>query len=410
MNAHWAGLGFYRRARLLHKGAKRVVEHYGGEVPTTVTELQKIDGIGPYTASAVASIAFDVCVPVVDGNVCRVLSRLRGIANHIKAPILKDDVGWKLAEQIVTSGDGKHAGEVNQAMMELGATFCAPSGSGIDDRDPLKTFYMSTQLGMALAKERQNKNGTSYRDSTKYVLDEGEPLNGLSGCRVCDPGGVASVLNDLYIAFDNIDDLTDCAQAATAGHAVFPLSPPKKEKREEVLAVAAISCISPSTKKERWLLCKRPKNGLLAGQWEFPSVHVWTSDTKCGNKKGAAVNRTPSNQKVPNIDPRQRLDELNGLLDELVVDTDDSPVHPWLRNCSRENIASSPLEHIFSHVRHTMWIEYGTSPRLESCDNADAWITATGKEVRLMTEADMKKVGVTSAIKKILKSVKAHRA
>ena len=75
-----------------------------------------------FTASAIASIAFDKCVPVVDGNVCRVISRLKGVANNIKAPIFKDKIGWTLAEQIVTAGDGKYAGEVNQALMELGAT------------------------------------------------------------------------------------------------------------------------------------------------------------------------------------------------------------------------------------------------------------------------------------------------
>lgn len=68
VNAHWAGLGFYRRAKLLHTGAKLVSEEYNGELPKTVNELMKISGIGRYTASAIASIAFGVQVPVVDGN------------------------------------------------------------------------------------------------------------------------------------------------------------------------------------------------------------------------------------------------------------------------------------------------------------------------------------------------------
>ena len=88
VNSHWAGLGFYRRARLLHAGAKRVVHQYNGVVPNTVEELMKVEGIGRYTASAIASIAYGVEVPVVDGNVCRVLCRLTGIANHIKAGVL----------------------------------------------------------------------------------------------------------------------------------------------------------------------------------------------------------------------------------------------------------------------------------------------------------------------------------
>ena len=83
--------------------------------------IYEIDCIGRYTATAIASIAFNVTVPVVDGNVCRVLPRLRDIANHITARILKDDLGWKLEEQIVRAADGSQAGEVNQVLMELDA-------------------------------------------------------------------------------------------------------------------------------------------------------------------------------------------------------------------------------------------------------------------------------------------------
>jgi A/G-specific adenine glycosylase len=98
------------------------MEELNGKVPHTVEGLLLITGIGPYTANAVASIAFDGCVPVVDGNVYCVLSLLMGIATHIKAPIAKDKLGWTLAQQLVEAGDGLHAGDVNQAIMELGAT------------------------------------------------------------------------------------------------------------------------------------------------------------------------------------------------------------------------------------------------------------------------------------------------
>ena len=102
------------------------VNDYNGVVPNTVEELMKVEGIGRYTASAVASIAYGVEVPVVDGNVCRVLSRLTGIANHIKAPVLKDDLGWALAKRIIdVKPIGKQKkeslgtpGEVNHATHE----------------------------------------------------------------------------------------------------------------------------------------------------------------------------------------------------------------------------------------------------------------------------------------------------
>ena len=81
VNAAWAGLGYYRRARLLHQGAVLVANPpYNGELPSTPEALQKIPGIGAYTAGAIASIAFNQVVPVVDGNVLRVLSRMRAIA------------------------------------------------------------------------------------------------------------------------------------------------------------------------------------------------------------------------------------------------------------------------------------------------------------------------------------------
>ena len=81
VNAAWAGLGYYRRARLLHQGATAVAgPPYNGELPRTPEALQKIPGIGAYTAGAIASIAFDQVVPVVDGNVLRVLSRMRAVA------------------------------------------------------------------------------------------------------------------------------------------------------------------------------------------------------------------------------------------------------------------------------------------------------------------------------------------
>ncbi len=75
----WAGLGYYRRAKFLHQGAQLVVNEYKGALPRTAKELQEIPGVGRYTAGAIASIAFGEVAPLVDGNVIRVLSRLRSV-------------------------------------------------------------------------------------------------------------------------------------------------------------------------------------------------------------------------------------------------------------------------------------------------------------------------------------------
>lgn len=118
----WQGLGYYRRARFLHRSARKVVEEYGGELPGTADELEELTGIGPYTAGAIASIAFEQPTPVVDGNVERVLSRLRAIEGDPKATA-NQKVYWRLAGELV---DRDRPGDFNQGMMELGATICTP--------------------------------------------------------------------------------------------------------------------------------------------------------------------------------------------------------------------------------------------------------------------------------------------
>jgi A/G-specific adenine glycosylase len=118
--ALWSGLGYYRRARMLHRAAKLVVEQFSGVMPHTAEGLRALPGVGAYTAAAVASIAFGESVAVVDGNVERVLARV---------------AGWSAAEAGLATRvrvcvdalvDPKQPGDFNQAMMELGATVCLP--------------------------------------------------------------------------------------------------------------------------------------------------------------------------------------------------------------------------------------------------------------------------------------------
>lgn len=118
----WQGLGYYSRARNLHKCARQVVELYGGEFPADFEKLKKLQGIGNYTAAAIASIAFNLPYAVVDGNVYRVLSRLYDIDTPINT-----DQGAKLFTDLATSLlDRESPGRHNQAMMEFGALQCVP--------------------------------------------------------------------------------------------------------------------------------------------------------------------------------------------------------------------------------------------------------------------------------------------
>jgi A/G-specific adenine glycosylase len=114
--AAWSGLGYYRRARMLHAAAKVVVRECGGEFPSTAEALRELPGIGRYTSAAIASIAYDKPVAVVDGNVERVLQRVSG----------KRIVGEELWEAAGKFLDTSRPGDSNQAMMELGATVCTP--------------------------------------------------------------------------------------------------------------------------------------------------------------------------------------------------------------------------------------------------------------------------------------------
>ncbi len=120
---HWSGLGYYARARNLQAGAKAIVDS-GGVLPNSLDAWRAIPGVGPYTAGAICSIAFHQPVPLVDGNVERVLCRIRGI---VKGAGAKKRL-WRLADYLVRSShaQGTDPADWNQALMELGATVCTP--------------------------------------------------------------------------------------------------------------------------------------------------------------------------------------------------------------------------------------------------------------------------------------------
>lgn len=134
----WEGLGYYRRARLLHEGAKRVVAEHRGELPTSYEELLKLPGIGPYTAAAVASLAFNEAVLAVDGNVKRVAARLFVIPGEVSEKTAKAFLAPHLPAD--------RAGAFNEALMELGATVCVPRTPRCGDC-PLSTHCKAFQTG-----------------------------------------------------------------------------------------------------------------------------------------------------------------------------------------------------------------------------------------------------------------------
>ena len=118
----WEGLGYYSRARNLHKAAKAVTEQYGGKFPADLEKLRALPGVGDYTAAAVASIAFNIPAPAMDGNLTRVLSRFHGIRQDVDIPAVKR----RLADLGREDMPDTRCGDFNQALMDLGATVCTP--------------------------------------------------------------------------------------------------------------------------------------------------------------------------------------------------------------------------------------------------------------------------------------------
>lgn len=141
----WEGLGYYSRARNLHRAAVTICEEYGGEFPREYAELRKLPGIGDYTAGAVASIAFGQRVPAVDGNVLRVAARLRNDCRPVTDPKVKAELrGW-VAELVPEDAPGAF----NQALMELGATVCVPNGAPRCGNCPVMHLCEGYHLGTA---------------------------------------------------------------------------------------------------------------------------------------------------------------------------------------------------------------------------------------------------------------------
>lgn len=121
----WEGLGYYSRARNLKKAAVEIVEKQGSHFPCTAEDLMKLPGIGPYSAGAIASIAFGIKTPAIDGNVLRVITRITANRGDITQPEIKGEVGKTVLQLLPEI----RIGDFNQALMELGATVCLPNGA-----------------------------------------------------------------------------------------------------------------------------------------------------------------------------------------------------------------------------------------------------------------------------------------
>lgn len=189
----WEGLGYYSRARSLHRAAKIIVSDLGGRFPITADGLRQLPGVGPYTAGAVASIAFGQRAPVLDGNVMRVFARLTDLTADISLPQTRADL-WALAARWLPP---ERPGDYNQALMELGRTVCRPRAP-LCDACPLRPHCRACAAGTQASRPVKTRRAPSphhdvtagliWNDNNKLLIAQ-RPLDGLLGGLWEFPGG-----------------------------------------------------------------------------------------------------------------------------------------------------------------------------------------------------------------------------
>jgi A/G-specific adenine glycosylase len=167
----WEGLGYYSRARNLHAAAQVVAREHSGRVPDTVGELLKLPGIGRYTAGAIASIAYNVAAPILDGNVIRVLSRFWDIPDDVTQLATRKRL-WGLAEKILPH---ERPGDFNEALMELGQQICVPQNPRCLIC-PLNALCLARQRGTQLERPvRPPRKRTPHFDVVAAVIRRAGP-------------------------------------------------------------------------------------------------------------------------------------------------------------------------------------------------------------------------------------------
>ncbi|EFX85108.1 hypothetical protein DAPPUDRAFT_314361 [Daphnia pulex] len=252
VNTLWSGLGYYSRGKRLHEAACKIVHEMDGTMPQKAEQLQKqLPGVGPYTAAAIGSIAFNERVGLVDGNVIRVITRLCSIgADTSKKSVV--DVIWKLSNEMV---DPERPGDFNQGMMELGATVCTPK-SPLCQSCPISL--------MCRAYKRSNPKEAAGPADIEDVPD----------CLLCLP------IDQPWTVKDGVTNYPRKAKKTAA-----------KIARNIVLIVERPTNESDSNE---YLLWQRPVNGLLANLWEFPSFpsHQWSDDLDESSELTAALDQS----------------------------------------------------------------------------------------------------------------------
>ncbi|KAG9312054.1 DNA glycosylase [Chiua virens] len=320
VNSLWKGLGYYSRAARLLSGAKKVVKELDGRLPDNAKDMQaKIPGIGRYSAGAICSIAYNQNVPVVDGNVMRLLTRFLALYAPPKAKKTQD-ILWAGAETFVEGSP--RPGDVNQALIELGSTVCKV-------KDPL--------CGDCPLRSRCRAYQRVRPDS--IPITEEADIEEL--CTICES-----------LPADDPD-----AGLVT----IFPLKVERKKARQELDSVNVVEWRTADERKRFFLLVRRPEGGLLAGLHEFPTV---------ANISGASATAAKVAE-IPNkilkdllIDPPVCLHsglKSRGGSNRQVVNGDNKDENNCEEGTTLQIVHVKPARdvvHVFSHIRKTYRVQW----------------------------------------------------
>ena len=183
----WEGLGYYSRARNLRKAAQMILEQHGGEMPSDEKTLKSLPGIGSYTAGAIASIAFSLPSPAVDGNVLRVISRTAALECCVDEPGVKAEVEDLIRSFLERERETVLPGDFNQALMELGAVVCLPNGDPVCGGCPVRELCAAKEKGLTgsipvrkkkKARRIEQKTILVIRDTSRALIRK-RPHSGL---------------------------------------------------------------------------------------------------------------------------------------------------------------------------------------------------------------------------------------
>ncbi|KAF9093192.1 hypothetical protein BGX23_003548 [Mortierella sp. AD031] len=315
VNKVWTGLGYYSRASRLHTGAQKVLKDFNGILPSDPVMLEKeVPGVGRYTAGAIVSHAYNVPAELVDGNVIRVLSRLRAIGGDVKSPKVID-LHWRVAKDLLNQD---RPGCFNQALMEMGAVVCTPQNPKCGEC-PVQSSCRAYAEVIDLKRSRREAIGVSKKRDIADDADQDTDEK----CELCLP-----------------ETETEGKEQGLVTQ--YPRKTVKKAPREEECAVSILERRTTDSESgeatSEFLLVKRPEKGLLAGMWEFPTVE---QDQLQVRHKLTSL----STYKQRSESSREYLEETLGM--------------DWIRTCpgvQRRDLGS--VQHLFSHIRKTYHVEW----------------------------------------------------